>query len=91
MTNKKCFISTIKVPEATRVDRVVSYSEGLPNIKSHDHLNKWLWLCGYGYLILYITIPVVTIFYRVVIYGEKLPPLKSHDTFITWSNDYDFL
>ena len=30
------------MPEATKINSVVTQGEGLPIIKSHDHLNKWL-------------------------------------------------
>ena len=42
VTNQKHFIFTSTMPETTKSSRVVSKGEGIPTIKSHDHLKEWL-------------------------------------------------
>ena len=42
VTKQKRFICTTTMPEATKFSGVVTFVEGLPSIKLHDHLSKWL-------------------------------------------------
>ena len=74
--------------EATKVGNVVTQVEGLPIIKSHDHLNKWL------YEVTWKTLNLIypnTYSHQTCQNGDLLREAHTRIVLITWSCDFDFL
>ena len=68
------------MPMATKLDRVVTYREGLQSIKSNDHLITWS--CGINSN---TRVAKATKLCWMVTCINGLLLIKSHDCFITWS------
>ena len=68
----------------TKLDRMMTYLEGLLRINSHDHLvTRSCEICGKPKpLYLYYHNFMVTKLGRVVTYPEGLPSIKSHDLLV---------
>ena len=82
---KHC-IYTIAMSMVTKLDRVMTYHEELPSIKSHDPLVTWSCRNTWQTKWIYIStnrVPTATKLGRMVTYFDGLLPIKSNDPLIT--------
>ena len=75
------------MPEAIKVNSMMTYGERLLTIKSHDHLTKCL--CEGTWQIkniesFFMRIPIVTKLFRIVTYCENVAWLFNHVIFWFW-------
>ena len=84
---KNVHISTITVPMATKLGRVVNFHEGVPIYKvarPFDYMVLWNHVTNYNHYITTITVPIATKLARMMPYLDGLQAITSHDPLITW-------
>ena len=87
LINWNHYISTTTVPMATKLDRMVTYLNGLVPVKSHSHLITWFCKITWQTKIIKSSLPLSTAskLDRMITYLDELLPIKSHVPLITWS------
>ena len=83
VTNKNHYISSTKVPMATKLDRMVTYFERLLTIKSFYALITWS--CKVTWQKIFITrVPMANKLGRIMTLLDGLLPIITHDPLIMW-------
>ena len=87
VTNENNYISTTRVPMATKLGRMVAHLDGCSHKVTwlFDHVILQDLVTSQNHCISTITVPMTTKLGRMLTYLKGLLTIKSHNALITWS------